>query len=93
MVKEWTPAPERSRWQQRRRLEVAPDWVALRDEQRLLISSTRLSELLGVTKMQINTLRLAGRLPVPVRLAGSVRWSVKAIRQWAAPIASKSNTS
>jgi predicted DNA-binding transcriptional regulator AlpA len=86
MATQWTPPPYRSRWQQRRRLDVSPNWIAIGGETRLLIDTARLAELLGVSVQQINTMRSAGRLPAPVWLASSIRWQVSAIRLWAAPI-------
>jgi len=48
----------------------------------LAISARDLKEMLNVSLRQIWRLNSAGKLPRPIRLGGSVRWSRAEIQQW-----------
>ena len=50
----------------------------------LAISARDLAGLLGISLRQCWRLNAAGRLPKPVRLGGSVRWSAEEISAWLA---------
>ena len=48
----------------------------------MLVSAEKLAELLDISIRTLWRLRAAGKLPVPVRLGGSVRWRVHEISDW-----------
>jgi predicted DNA-binding transcriptional regulator AlpA len=50
----------------------------------LLVSRRHLAGLLSLSLPTIDRLAAAGKLPRPLRLAGSVRWRMDEIREWVA---------
>ena len=48
----------------------------------IAISASDLAKMLGVSLRQIWRLNAAGKLPKPLRIGGSVRWSDREIRDW-----------
>jgi prophage regulatory protein len=48
----------------------------------LAISARELAEMLKVSLRQIWRLNASGKLPKPVRIGGSVRWSRQEIVEW-----------
>ncbi len=50
--------------------------------QALAISAKELAELLNVSLRQVWRLTASGRLPKPMRIGGSVRWSREEILLW-----------
>lgn len=58
------------------------DRVGLWRERRLLIDREQLARYLGLRPDQILTFKDAGRLPLPIRLGRTVRWSVAEVREW-----------
>ena len=51
-------------------------------ESRLAISARELAQMLGVSLRQIWRLNASGKLPRPLRIGGSVRWSRQEIVEW-----------
>jgi predicted DNA-binding transcriptional regulator AlpA len=51
-------------------------------ERVIAISARQLSQMLSVSLRQCWRLNAAGKLPRPVRLGGSVRWSRQEILDW-----------
>lgn len=47
-----------------------------------LLSAKLLGEMLSLSKRQIFRLNCCGKLPAPIRIGGSVRWSEKTISEW-----------
>lgn len=45
-------------------------------------SAKQLTVMLGVSLRHIRRLQAAGKLPRPIRLGRSVRWSAEAIHEW-----------
>ncbi|MEJ2705600.1 MAG: hypothetical protein P8Z79_24440 [Sedimentisphaerales bacterium] len=54
---------------------------ATSDTDKLLTVKT-LAERLSLSKRQIHRLNSAGRLPKPLRIGGSIRWSSDTICRW-----------
>ena len=48
----------------------------------LAISAAKLARRLGVSLRHLRRLDSAGKLPKPIRLGRSVRWSVQEIKSW-----------
>jgi predicted DNA-binding transcriptional regulator AlpA len=57
--------------------------TAIASEQ-LLITASDLARLLHVSCRTLWRLNSAGRVPVPVRFGGTVRWRMDEIRKWIA---------
>lgn len=53
-------------------------------EESLAISADQLAELLGISKRHLWSLNTRGKLPRPIRLGRSVRWSLPDVREWLA---------
>ncbi len=51
-------------------------------QQVLAISARELAEMLGISLRQAWRLNAAGKLPMPIRLGGSVRWNRQEIMDW-----------
>jgi len=49
-----------------------------------LLTAKQLGGLLSLSKRQIFRLNSCGKLPAPIRIGGSVRWSEKTISDWLA---------
>lgn len=49
----------------------------------LLLTADGVAALLGVGKRHIDGLRAAGKLPAPIRLGRSIRWSRAELEAWA----------
>ncbi len=49
-----------------------------------LLSAKTLGQMLSLSKRQIFRLSSCGKLPKPVRIGGSVRWSAEDISAWLA---------
>jgi len=49
-----------------------------------LITAKVLAEMLSLSKRQVFRLNSCGKLPAPIRIGGSVRWSEKTISDWLA---------
>ncbi|MCX5638137.1 MAG: AlpA family phage regulatory protein [Planctomycetota bacterium] len=49
-----------------------------------LITAKVLAEMLSLSKRQVFRLNSCGKLPAPIRIGGSVRWSDKTISDWLA---------
>jgi excisionase family DNA binding protein len=52
------------------------------DEVDFLITAERVAERLELSKRTVSRLDASGKLPAPVRIGGSVRWSSEEISQW-----------
>lgn len=50
----------------------------------LVVNAILLAKLLGKSVRTIRTLDAAGKLPVPLRIGGSVMWRVEEINEWLA---------
>lgn len=50
----------------------------------LVVDAKRLAKLLGKSLRTIRTLDAAGKLPVPLRIGGSVMWRIEDINAWLA---------
>ena len=50
----------------------------------LLISAKELAPLLGVSRCTIWTWHASGRIPLPVKIAGTTRWRREEIQKWIA---------
>jgi excisionase family DNA binding protein len=48
----------------------------------LLLTADQAAELLGISPATLYRMRSAGKLPLPVRLGGSVRWSRETLVEW-----------
>jgi predicted DNA-binding transcriptional regulator AlpA len=48
----------------------------------LLIDAKALADLLSVSPATVWRLHSAGKVPMPLKLAGSTRWRLDEIRQW-----------
>lgn len=48
----------------------------------LLVDARELAHLLGAGLRTVRTWDAAGRLPMPVRIGGAVRWHLEEIRAW-----------
>lgn len=53
-----------------------------KDKQSLLVDALEASKLLGVSRAHFYRMHNAGRVPLPVRLGGSVRWRVSELAAW-----------
>jgi excisionase family DNA binding protein len=51
-------------------------------EKSLLIKAEEVAQILGVSVRSVWRLHSAGRMPAPVRFAGSVRWRRTQVEQW-----------
>ena len=51
-------------------------------QKRALIDAKALSMLLVLSKRQIFRLNSCGKIPLPIRIGGSVRWAEDTIAQW-----------
>ena len=49
-----------------------------------LLTAKSLGQILSLSKRQIFRLNSCGKLPKPIRIGGSVRWSQSTISQWLA---------
>ena len=49
-----------------------------------LLNAKELGKLLSLSKRQIFRLNVCGKIPAPIRIGGSVRWSVKECADWLA---------
>lgn len=47
-----------------------------------LLTATKLGALLSLSKRQIFRLNSCGKIPAPIRIAGSVRWAERTIQDW-----------
>ncbi len=47
-----------------------------------LLTAKMLGERLSLSKRQIHRLNSAGRIPKPLRIGGSVRWSERTVNRW-----------
>jgi len=47
-----------------------------------LLNASMLGQMLSLSKRQIFRLNSCGKLPAPVRIGGSVRWSNSTIQSW-----------
>lgn len=47
-----------------------------------LLSAKELGRVLDLSKRQIFRLNSCGKIPAPLRIGGSVRWSSSEIREW-----------
>lgn len=47
-----------------------------------LLSAKMLGDMLSLSKRQIFRLNSSGKIPVPIRIGGAVRWSEETIRRW-----------
>lgn len=56
----------------------------LPSEEALAITAEELAELLGISKRHLWSLNAKAKLPRPVRLGRSVRWSLPEVRDWLA---------
>lgn len=52
------------------------------NEQSIAISDRQLSQLLGVSLRQVWRLNATGKLPLPIRIGGSVRWNRAEVIRW-----------
>lgn len=50
----------------------------------LLINTEELAELLNISRKHVLRMRSAGKLPQPIKLGKSCRWSIKEIEAWIA---------
>lgn len=48
----------------------------------LLVDALEASELLGISRAHFYRMHNAGRIPLPIRLGGSVRWRVSELVAW-----------
>lgn len=48
----------------------------------LAISAEEAAKLLGISKRHFASLHSQGRIPKPINLGRSVRWSVSELREW-----------
>ena len=60
-------------------MTIAPSPVT---SDRLLLTVREVAALLGVSPRQIWKLNSTGRIPAPLRLSRSVRWSAETISAW-----------
>ena len=49
-----------------------------------LLNAKALAQILALSKRQIHRLDSSGRLPIPIRIGGAVRWSASEISDWLA---------
>lgn len=49
-----------------------------------LLSAKALAKMLSLSKRQIFRLNSSGRIPAPIKIGGSVRWSAQEISTWLA---------
>lgn len=49
-----------------------------------LLDAKTLSQILALSKRQIFRLNSCGKIPAPIRIGGSVRWSAEEISAWLA---------
>ena len=49
-----------------------------------LLSAKTLGEMLSLSKRQIFRLNSCGKIPAPLRIGGSIRWSAEEISAWLA---------
>ncbi len=49
-----------------------------------LLSAKELAKMLSLSKRQIFRLNSCGKIPAPIRIGGSVRWSAAEISAWLA---------
>jgi predicted DNA-binding transcriptional regulator AlpA len=63
---------------------TAIDVVNQKQDAPLLLSAEKLAQILGISIRTLWRLRAAGKLPVPIRLGGSVRWRLADIEAWIA---------
>jgi len=54
----------------------------VKDQALQLLSAKQLGAKLNLSKRQIFRLNSCGKLPKPLRIGGSVRWSESTISQW-----------
>ncbi|MHC4582702.1 MAG: helix-turn-helix transcriptional regulator [Planctomycetota bacterium] len=47
-----------------------------------LLTAQMLAERLSLSKRQVHRLNSAGRIPAPIRIGGSVRWSERTVNRW-----------
>jgi predicted DNA-binding transcriptional regulator AlpA len=49
-----------------------------------LLTAATVGEILSLSKRQIFRLNSCGKIPAPIHIGGSVRWSKRAIEKWLA---------
>jgi len=49
-----------------------------------LLTAQAIGEILSLSKRQVFRLRSSGKIPMPVRIGGSVRWRLADIDEWIA---------
>lgn len=76
--------PRNPRPQCRPRVIPSPIRASFDREWRLLVDTRGVGALLGIPAAHVWTLHHSGRLPMPVRLGRTVRWSVSELRKWVA---------
>ena len=54
------------------------------DPQTLAVDAKSLGKMIGVSLRKVRQLDASGKLPKPVRIGASVRWSVDELRSWVA---------
>ncbi len=47
-----------------------------------LLTAQMLAERLSLSKRQVHRLNSAGRIPKPLRVGGSIRWSERTVNRW-----------
>ncbi len=60
-----------------------------------LITATELASLLRISTRSLWRMRSAGKIPMPLRLGGAVRWRLDEVQKWIAegcPILTRSET-
>jgi predicted DNA-binding transcriptional regulator AlpA len=63
--------------------ELSTDQTAEpRLDDRLLLSARNLAAMMSLSIATVRRLDAAGKLPRPIRLAGSVRWRADELRRW-----------
>lgn len=53
-----------------------------RKAQEQLLTANAVAEMLSVSKRQVFRLNSCGKLPQPIRIGGSVRWTESSIQSW-----------
>ena len=51
---------------------------------KLLLTASEAARWLGISRAHFYRMHNAGKIPLPVRLGGSVRWRVDELRAWVA---------
>lgn len=50
--------------------------------ERMALTSADLAKELGISQRHLHTLNKSGKIPTPIRLGNSVRWSRALIEEW-----------